>query len=335
VPFIDVVPLCKGCLGSCTYCKTVQSRGRLASYTEESILARISLSLADRQIREIWLTGEDTLAWGRDLQIDGPTADFSYLLPKIKTLIERSDKMLRVGMTDPESLIGKEQELADFLLSKNVYKFIHLPVQSGSDKVLAAMRRQYTVSSFSDSISKLRELVPDLVIATDIICGFPGETSEDHDETLELLRTLRFEVLNITQYYRRPGTPAAKMPGQVDGRERRRRTREATDLAISLFDRARYVGDRYTILVSEKLEIQTHGRTHGGRTPNGLTVGIEAHEGLAVGVYADVEITGYTRVALCGRVLRIHESPRLVCKLEYELEYELECKLEDKLEHKL
>lgn len=316
VPFVDVVPLCRGCLGSCTYCKTVQSRGRLLSYTEESILARIAVSLADARIREIWLTGEDTLAWGRDLQIGGTAGDFTHLLPRVKALIERSDKMVRVGMTDPDSIIGREEALADFLLSKNVYKFVHLPVQSGSDAILTAMKRQYTSSSFSESVSRLRDLVPGLVVDTDIICGFPGESESDHERTLELLKELQFEVLNVTQYYSRPGTPAAKMPGQVDGRERRRRTREVTELALSLFRRERYVGQRYTVLVSEELGVQAHGRTHGGRTPNNLAVAIEAHEGLAVGVYVDVEVTSATRVALSARVLKIHEGPRLVCKLE-------------------
>lgn len=316
-PLVDVVPTSTGCMGNCTYCKTIHSRGRLASFGVESLVARVRSALDSPEVREVWFTGEDTLAWGRD-----SARDFSELFHHVLALFDaydiRSDvskrtKMIRIGMTDPESVIGKEESLARILNHPNIYKFVHLPVQSGSDYILKLMRRHYTVAQYIACIERLRQSVPGLCVDTDIICGFPYETDEHHEETLSLLRALRFEVVNVTQYYARRNTPAAVMP-QINSQVKRKRTREVSDLCIGLFDRQRYIGQVHVALVAEELGIQTAERKFGGKIFNNISVSLEASADvvLAMGLYVEVEITGSSRVALIGRVLRVLSEPEIV-----------------------
>lgn len=320
-PIIDIIATGSGCMGSCTYCKTCHSRGRLRSVPLETLLTRVRNSLADPVIRELWITGEDTLAWGRD---SGTT--FAVLLQEIRKLLETENpthKMLKIGMTDPDSVINQEDSLISFMQCKYVYKFLHLPVQSGSDRILTSMRRHYDISTFLTSCSKLQAAIPDLCLDTDIICGFPGETDEDHAQSLDLFRNLkdhvpRFQVVNITQYYARKNTPAASME-QVPASKKRERTREMTEIVKGSFHRDQYHGQVHDIMVLEKLHAEGHGRKYGGKTYNNITVAIETGDqstSMELGTYVRVRITGSTRVALIGSVVAYHDSPVVVQRVE-------------------
>lgn len=320
-PIIDIIATGSGCMGSCTYCKTCHSRGRLRSVPLDTLLTRIRNSLADPVIRELWITGEDTLAWGRDT---GTT--FAVLLREIRKLLETENpthKMLKIGMTDPDSVIAQEDSLISFMECKYVYKFLHLPVQSGSDRILTLMRRHYDIGTFLASCTKLQAAIPDLCLDTDIICGFPGETDEDHAQSLDLFRNLkegspRFQVVNITQYYARKNTPAASME-QVPASKKRERTREMSEVVKDSFHRDQYQGQVHDIMVLEKLQSESHGRRYGGKTYNNITVAIETGDKdvlMDLGVYVRVRITGSTRVALIGSVVAYHDSPVVVQRIE-------------------
>lgn len=320
-PIIDIIATGSGCMGSCTYCKTCHSRGRLRSVPLDTLLARIRSSLADPVIRELWLTGEDTLAWGRD---SGTT--FAALLQEIQKLLETENpthKMLKIGMTDPDSVINQEDSLISFMQCKYVYKFLHLPVQSGSDRILTLMRRHYDIGTFLASCSKLQSAIPDLCLDTDIICGFPGETDEDHAQSLNLFCNLskdapRFQVVNITQYYARKNTPAASME-QVPASKKRERTREMSEVVKGSFRRDQYHGQVHDIMVLEKLQTEGHGRKYGGKTYNNITVAIETDDqaaSLELGTYVRVRITGSTKVALIGLVIAYYDSPVIVRRVE-------------------
>ncbi|EFO64615.1 tRNA 2-methylthioadenosine synthase [Giardia lamblia P15] len=320
-PIIDIISTGSGCMGSCTYCKTCHSRGRLRSVPLDTLLTRIRNSLADPVIRELWLTGEDTLAWGRE---SGTT--FAGLLQEVQKLLETENpthKMLKIGMTDPDSIINQEDSLASFICCKYVYKFLHLPVQSGSDRILTLMRRHYDIETFLKSCSKLQSAVPDLCLDTDIICGFPGETDEDHAQSLNLFRNLkedapRFQVVNITQYYARKNTPAASME-QVPASKKRERTKEMSEVVKNSFRRDQYHGQVHDIMVLEKLQTESHGRQYGGKTYNNLTVVIETVDQevpIKLGSYIRVRITGSTRVALIGSVMACHSSPVVVRRVK-------------------
>lgn len=231
---IEVLPISSGCLGYCTYCKTRQARGSLKSYRIESILERIGLAIKDG-VQQIWLTSEDTGAYGLDIG-----SNIAILLREVQTKVS-DDVMVRLGMTNPPYIKAHVETVCDILNSGKFFKFIHIPVQSGSDPVLTKMRREYTVGEFESLCDYLLENVPDITIATDIICGFPGETDEDHQETLKLIKKYKFPVVNISQFYPRPGTPAFRMK-KVPSHIVKARSSEVAELfrSYSTFDK--YVG---------------------------------------------------------------------------------------------
>ena len=243
-PVIHIAPIASGCLGDCSYCIVKRARGWLRSYPAEEILEDARRALGEG-CRELWVTGEDTAAYRwRGLRLPG--------------LLERLSKLegrfyIRVGMMTPNQALEILDELIEAYRSPRVFKFLHLPVQSGSDEVLRRMRRRYTVEEFRYVVSKFREIHPDLTLSTDIICGFPGETEEDFQETLRLLEEVRPDVLNISRFWPRPGTEAAEMEGQLHGRETKRRSRILTALwrRLSLESGARWIGWRGEALVDE------------------------------------------------------------------------------------
>uniref|UniRef100_A0A673CUP3 tRNA-t(6)A37 methylthiotransferase n=1 Tax=Sphaeramia orbicularis TaxID=375764 RepID=A0A673CUP3_9TELE len=203
-PLIEIISINTGCLNACTYCKTKHARGDLASYPVEELVERARQSFQEG-VCEIWLTSEDTGAYGRDIGTDLPT-----LLWKLVEEIPEG-AMLRLGMTNPPYILEHLEEMAKILNHPRVYAFLHVPVQSASDSVLMDMKREYCVNDFRQVVDFLKERVPGVTIATDIICGFPGETEEDFQETIELVKCYKFPSLFINQFYPRPGTPAAKM----------------------------------------------------------------------------------------------------------------------------
>lgn len=200
-PSVEIIPLSTGCLGACTYCKTRHARGKLGSYALEAIWERASQVLEEGEgVTEIWLSSEDTGAYGRDLE--GAGGKESTMLPRLLTGLTDMlppDVMLRVGMTNPPFILDQLESIATCLRHPNVFEFLHVPVQSGSNRVLTAMNREYTVEEFCMVVDTLRRLVPGMTVATDIICGFPGETEEDFQETLALVDKYKFAICNISQ----------------------------------------------------------------------------------------------------------------------------------------
>ncbi|EAW55427.1 CDK5 regulatory subunit associated protein 1-like 1, isoform CRA_c [Homo sapiens] len=212
-PLIEIISINTGCLNACTYCKTKHARGNLASYPIDELVDRAKQSFQEG-VCEIWLTSEDTGAYGRDIGTNLPT-----LLWKLVEVIPEG-AMLRLGMTNPPYILEHLEEMAKILNHPRVYAFLHIPVQSASDSVLMEMKREYCVADFKRVVDFLKEKVPGITIATDIICGFPGETDQDFQETVKLVEEYKFPSLFINQFYPRPGTPAAKMeqvPAQVIG----------------------------------------------------------------------------------------------------------------------
>jgi threonylcarbamoyladenosine tRNA methylthiotransferase CDKAL1 len=225
---IEIIPLSTGCLGACTYCKTKHARGKLGSYAPEAIISRAQTAIAEG-VSEIWLSSEDTGAYGIDLG-----TDIGQLLLALLEVLpdERADGtggvMLRVGMTNPPYILQHLAVIAEVLKHPKVYSFLHVPVQAASNRVLDAMRREYTVEEYCTVVSYLTDNVPGMTIATDIICGFPGESEADFDLTMQLVEEQALAITNISQFYPRPGTPAAKMkrtPTQIVKNRSRRLTK--------------------------------------------------------------------------------------------------------------
>ncbi|XP_004432139.1 PREDICTED: threonylcarbamoyladenosine tRNA methylthiotransferase [Ceratotherium simum simum] len=243
-PLIEIISINTGCLNACTYCKTKHARGNLASYPIDELVDRAKQSFQEG-VCEIWLTSEDTGAYGRDIGTSLPA-----LLWKLVEVIPEG-AMLRLGMTNPPYILEHLEEMAKILNHPRVYAFLHIPVQSASDTVLMEMKREYCVADFKRVVDFLKEKVPGITIATDIICGFPGETNQDFQETVKLVEEYKFPSLFINQFYPRPGTPAAKME-QVPAQVKKQRTKDLSRVFHSYNPYVHKVGERQQVLVTEE-----------------------------------------------------------------------------------
>ncbi|XP_004413663.1 PREDICTED: threonylcarbamoyladenosine tRNA methylthiotransferase isoform 3 [Odobenus rosmarus divergens] len=243
-PLIEIISINTGCLNACTYCKTKHARGNLASYPIDELVERARQSFQEG-VCEIWLTSEDTGAYGRDIGTNLPS-----LLWKLVEVIPEG-AMLRLGMTNPPYILEHLEEMAKILNHPRVYAFLHIPVQSASDTVLMEMKREYCVADFKRVVDFLKEKVPGITLATDIICGFPGETDQDFQETVKLVEEYKFPSLFINQFYPRPGTPAAKM-AQIPAQVKKQRTKDLSRVFHSYNPYDHKIGERQQVLVTEE-----------------------------------------------------------------------------------
>ena len=250
-PVVSVVPVNYGCLGSCAYCCVVFARGQLRSYSLKEVLDRIRSDVADGA-REVWVTSQDTACYGRDLR-----SNLAELLQALDGL--PGDFKVRVGMMTPNMVTDMQNRLIDAFKSDKVFKFLHLPVQSGDDKMLKCMRRFYTTAEFKSIVDSFRAQFPGLTLATDVIVGFPGETVQAFENTLKLLEEVKPDITNVSKFFARPKTAAAQMQdGLVERAEIKRRSALAAELAkqISLEQNKRWVGWVGEVLVDEKGKVE-------------------------------------------------------------------------------
>lgn len=283
-----ILPIAQGCLGNCSYCITKLARGNLRSYPEKELLRKYDSFLA-KGAKEILVTAQDTAAYGHDM---GTT------LPELlRSMLSRDgDYRLRIGMTDPESIWRVHDNLTALMDDERLYRFVHIPVQSGSNSVLRDMRRKYTVERFFELVDDLRAAVPGISIATDVICGFPGETDEDHEKSKNLIRELRADTVNITRFSSRPGTDAAKMT-QIHGRISAARSAELTELknTTELDVNKKLIGRSFRALATENGKDGTITRTNYYRP---VVVRDEIH----LGEFVEVTVTEAKATYLIGTI---------------------------------
>lgn len=244
-PHTGVVQMGTGCLGACSYCITRAARGPLKSFSAEAIVAEVE-RLAARGACEIQLTGQDVSAWGMDVG-----KDLAYLLEQIAGV--KGDFCLRVGMMNPATAGRIIDRLAPAFAHEKIFGFVHLPVQSGSDAVLASMNRGYTAAEFEAVVAAFRAEIPDVRVSTDIIAGFPTEGCREFDETLEMLGRVRPTKVNITRFSVREGTPAAQYHDHPDW-VKKERSRALTHLTDRIYDEEnlRWIGRELPVLVTEQ-----------------------------------------------------------------------------------
>lgn len=200
----EIVQICEGCLGECAYCCARNARGRLNSYPPELIISTVEKAVEDG-VKEIYLTAQDTGSYGLDIGTTLPT-----LLQRIINV--PGNFKVRLGMMNPDRAYRLSPSLIPLLKHDKMYRFLHIPVQSGSDRVLTDMKRLYTRSEFIELVKAVRESVEDITIATDVIVGYPTEGEDDFQETVSLLEETKPQVVNVSRYTPRPHTPAAKLP---------------------------------------------------------------------------------------------------------------------------
>jgi threonylcarbamoyladenosine tRNA methylthiotransferase CDKAL1 len=242
---VSIVPINYGCLGNCSYCCVHFARGRLRSYRVDEIVERVKQDLVSGA-KEVWLTSQDTACYGKDIG-----ASLAGLLRRICEV--EGDFFVRVGMMNPDHVMGMLDELVEAYMCGRVFKFLHLPVQSGDDEVLGLMNRRYTVEDFKTVVQAFREEIPRLTLSTDVICGFPGESRAAFEQTKKLVREVQPDIVNVSKFFSRPRTPAEKMVF-LPPKEVKMRSKEVAELSRRIsFERNRaWMGWEGTVLFDER-----------------------------------------------------------------------------------
>lgn len=291
-PVIWTVPIAEGCNSNCSYCIVRFARGRLVSYPKELIVREVEQAVKNG-FKEIELTAQDVGAYGLDL---------GYRLPELLHKIDQIDGkfLVRVGMLNPKNTIDIVNPLAEALSLGKIYKFLHLPIQSGDNQILNLMNRGYTAEDCIKIIEKFREKIPELTLSTDIIAGFPSENETQFENSYKLIEKIRPDIVNITRFSPRPGTPAAEMKGQTIGRIAKERSRKITKLRmkIGLERNQRLVGGQIQLLITE---LGKPGSVI-GRTTNYKPVVIKGNSDL-LGKFASAEITAAHPTYLEGKLI--------------------------------
>ena len=281
-----------GCNNFCTYCVVPYVRGRERSRLPEDVL-REAETLVKSGCRDITLLGQNVNSYGKDLGLD---VDFADLIRMVNDI--PGDFLIRFMTSHPKD--ATEKLFRTMASCEKCAHHIHLPVQSGSDRILKAMNRSYTRRQYLETVAEARRQMPDLVLTTDIIVGFPGETDGDFSDTLSLCEEVRFDAMFTFIYSPRVGTPAAKMPDPFTREEKQRHFDALTELAnrISAEKHAAYIGTRQRVLVDGETgrgEYNLSARTNGGRL-----VHLKGDPEL-VGRFITVEITDGSTWALYGK----------------------------------
>jgi len=242
---VGIVPISYGCLGSCSYCCVYFARGRLRSYGIDELLERVKRDLASG-VKEVWLTSQDTACYGRDIAVN--LADLLREVCRVE-----GEFLIRVGMMNPNYTSEILDDLIQAYKDEKIFKFLHLPVQSGDDEILRLMNRLYSVEDFRRIVNSFRQEIPNITLATDVICGFPSESREAFERTLELIKEVQLDIVNISKFFPRPRTPAEKMKPFVHSREVRERSRRLAELSrrVSLDRNRAWMGWKGRILVDE------------------------------------------------------------------------------------
>ena len=243
---IGIIPISMGCVGNCSYCIVKRARGELKSYEPEKICESVK-SAVDRGAKEIRITAQDCSAYG----FDRPGTKLPELLKMVTSV--RGDFRVRVGMMNPFTLLPVLDDFLDAFESEKIFKFFHVPVQSGSDRVLSDMRRNYKIDDFFEIVKSIRARFEYSTISTDFIIGFPTETESDFFSSLNLLEELKPEKVNITRFSPRPMTEASKQKDLLE-REKKRRSRmiSAVYHKLALATNKGLEGKAIPVLVTEK-----------------------------------------------------------------------------------
>lgn len=252
-PAVGIIEIASGCMSECTFCQTKIAKGDLKSYRLGDIARQVRQEVEDG-CAEIWLTSTDNGCYGFDIG--------SSLPELVHTVSEiEHDFMIRVGMMNPMYLPRIKGNLLESFENDKVFKFLHIPVQSGSDKVLKDMKRMHTSKIFYDVDYEFRKKFDRFTIATDIIVGFPTETEEDFAKTLDLINKTRPDVVNLSRYSARSGTKASQMM-QIDVDKVKQRSKIVFDLAkkISQERNEEWIGWEGEVLFDEVSNGTTKGR---------------------------------------------------------------------------
>jgi len=288
-PAVGIIEIASGCMSECTFCQTKIAKGDLQSYRVGDIVRQVRHEIEDG-CAEVWLTSTDNGCYGFDIG--------SSLPELVETVSEiEHDFMMRVGMMNPMYLPRIKDKLLESFENDKVFKFLHIPVQSGSDKVLKDMKRMHTSKIFYDADFEFRKKFDRFTIATDIIVGFPTETGEDFDKTVELIKKTRPDIVNLSRYSARSGTKASKME-QIDVDTVKQRSKIIFDLAkkISQKRNEEWIGWKGEVLFDEVSNGITKGRNFAYKQ-------VVTDDKVKLGQKANVKIEGAAPNGLYGIIV--------------------------------
>jgi len=290
---VGILPIARGCMSNCSYCITKFATGRVDSPSVEENVEK-ARALVHAGAKEIRVTGQDTGVYGWD--------NGDRKLPELLDRICDIDGEFRVrlGMANPGGIHGIHEELADvFAENEELYDFIHAPVQSGSDEVLEAMRRQHRVDKFREVVATFDDRLDHWTLSTDFIVGFPTETEADYERSMDLLAEVRPEKINVTRFSKRPGTDAADMKG-LGGTIKKERSKAMSELKMEV------VAEAYEAMVGETFEVLVveEGTGDSVKCRDGayrqIIVQSATDRGVEVGEFLEVTVTGHNTVYAFG-----------------------------------
>lgn len=274
-----IIPIAEGCLGSCSYCATRFARKELNSFDVANIIKEAE-SVISSGFKEIQLTSQDLSVYG----IEKGSQMLPELLKKL-TKIE-GDFKIKLGMMNPGYTAKMIKNLFKAYESEKIYKFIHIPLQSGDDELLKKMNRGYSVSDFIDIAQAFKEKFKDVIIATDIIVGHPLETDESFKKTIKVIKKIKPDIIHIFKFSKRKGTSDFNLKNLPD-RIKKERSRILTELFenLNLEKNKKYLGKKFNVLIVEKRKDKYLARTESGRA-----VVLERGK---IGSFVKVKITDY------------------------------------------
>ena len=282
-----------GCNNFCSYCIVPYVRGRERSRSKDAVLSEVSL-LAKNGVKEVTLLGQNVNSYGKDLE---ESIDFADLLSAVCEIdgIER----VRFMTSHPKDISDK---LIDTMAQNDkICKQLHLPFQAGNNRVLEVMNRRYTKESYLEKIEKIKSKMPSITLTTDIIVGFPGETTEEFEDTLDVLKKVRYDTIFSFIYSKRPGTPAAKMEDVISAEEKKKNFNRMLEIqdVISREKNLELEGKTLRVLVEGRSK--TNDEFLAGRTDGGKTVNFKGSESL-IGNFVNIKITEAKTWSLMGEV---------------------------------
>jgi len=290
------ISVMRGCDKFCTFCVVPYTRGRERSRSLESIVKEVE-SLSSRGFKEVTLLGQNVNSYHDENSDTG--GDFADLLSAVASV----DRSMRVRFTT-----SHPQDLSDKLLYKiaehpNLCNYIHLPVQSGSNRILDLMNRTYTVEHYLDLIDRAKKIIPGVSFSTDIISGFPTETWEDHLATLEVMRKVRYDGAYMFKYSPREGTKAYRMEDDVTEEMKTKRLQEIIEAQQSIsFEKNQELIDKEEVVLVEGFSRKSDD-FYAGRTDSNKVVIISADKEIQPGTYVKVKINKATHATLFGEFL--------------------------------
>ena len=299
-PNIAIIQINNSCSGACSFCSTVLIKGKLQTYDRKKVLQDVSTSIKEG-CGEIWLTSMDTASFGLD------TNDKSQLPSLLKDIVAiNGDFRVRVGMLNPDTILPVADEMIEAMKSDKVFKFLHIPIQAGSDSVLEGMNRKYTQAEFLDVVGKFKKAFPSMSLATDVIVGFPGESDDDFLETLKVVKAIEPDSCHIARFQAREATLAATMKDKVQGNVAKERSRQLTELHQEIGSQVnkKWIDWEGWCFVSEKKK--NYVARNGSYKPIVLKEGIGDVD--LKGKWVKVKIVDSTVYHLLGKVLEVKEK---------------------------